>query len=83
MRTLAFRRHQTRKKKQWVKKNFNRYFYNGLNPAIIGIRAYSPAICSCPLCGNQRAYWGDSLQDKREKLRFEVEMGYSYGEEIL
>ena len=83
MRTLAFRRHQESKKKQWIKKNFSRYFYNGLNKTVIGIRAHTPANCSCHMCGNQRAYWGDSLYDKRQKLRFDVEMDHAYGEEIL
>ena len=83
MRTLAFRRHQDIKKKLWVRKNFNRYFYSGLSPAVVGIRAHSPAICSCAVCGNQRSYWGDSVHDKRQKLRFDVEMDDAYGEEIL
>lgn len=83
MRQRSFRRHQESKKKCWVKATFNRYFYYGLNPTIIGIRAHSPAICSCALCGNQRSYWGDSIKDKREKLRFDAEMDYAYGETLL
>jgi hypothetical protein len=56
MRNLAFRRFQERKKKQWVSKTFKNYWFDGINPVRIGIRAHSPAICSCPTCGNPRKH---------------------------
>ncbi len=57
MRGLAFRRFQENKKKQWVRKHFYNHWFNGLNGARIGIRAHSPAICSCHMCGNPRKHW--------------------------
>lgn len=56
MRDLAFRRFQERKKKQWVSKTFKNYWFDGINPTRIGIRAHSPAICSCSSCGNPRKH---------------------------
>lgn len=66
MRDLAFRRFQERKKKQWVSKTFKNYWFDGINPTRIGIRAHSPAICSCPTCGNPRRHFSQrTIQELR------------------
>jgi hypothetical protein len=57
MRDLAFRRFQERKKKRWVHKHFKNHWLGGITPADVGIRAHSPAICSCLVCGNPRKHW--------------------------
>ena len=67
MRGLAFRRFQETKKKCWVRKNFQNHWRDGLDIARIGIRAHSPAICSCHACGNPRKHW---KQRTIQELRF-------------
>lgn len=57
MRTRAFRRSQEQKKKQWVREHFHNYWLNGLDDAKVGIRAHTPHICSCYICGNPRKHW--------------------------
>lgn len=67
MRGLAFRRFQERKKKKWVRKHFYNYWITELDGTRIGIRAHSPAICSCHGCGNPRKHW---KQRTIQELRF-------------
>lgn len=75
MRNRAFRRYQEVKKKFWVKKNFDRYYYHGLDDRIIGIRAHSPQSCSCHMCGNERKHWKNrTLQELKFDIDFQEEM---------
>lgn len=66
MRDKAFRRFQEEKKKNWVKRTFQKFYHN-LDSKTIGIRAHTPNPCSGPCCGNQRKVSGDTLQEKRCK----------------
>lgn len=66
MRSRAFRRDAEKRKKQWVKKTFDKYYWNGMDEAQVGVRAHSPKKCSCYMCGNPRKYWKDkTMQEKR------------------
>ena len=66
MRNRAFRRDAEKRKKQWVKKTFDKYYYSDMDEAQVGIRAHSPKKCSCYMCGNPRKYWKDkTMQEKR------------------
>jgi len=67
MRSRAYRRHQLEKKKKWVEKTFTRYFREFMNGVRVGFTAHTPKSCSCWMCGNQRKYHGDTLQEKRQK----------------
>lgn len=67
MRGLAFRRFQERKKKMWVSTHFKNHWLGGITPGQIGIRAHSPAICSCHMCGNPRKHF---KQRTIQELRF-------------
>lgn len=67
MRDLAFRRFQEHKKKRWVRKHFKNHWLSGLDDTKTGIRAHSPTICSCYVCGNPRKHW---KQRTIQELRF-------------
>ena len=70
MRTKAWRRHQEEKKKSKIQKIFNFGNWWSLNDddskRLIGVRAHSPKLCSCWMCGNPRKYFNEmTIQEKR------------------
>ncbi len=66
MRSRDFRRFQEQKKKSWVYKYFKSHWLGEITPATAGIRAHTPAICSCHMCGNPRKHWKEkTMQEKR------------------
>jgi len=71
MRSKACRRFQEDKKKSWAAKTFKNHYMRELDEAGIGIKAHTPAICSCHMCGNPRKYWKQSTLQER---KLEVEL---------
>lgn len=63
----AIRRHHKARLKK------SRVTYWGGSPKgsaqFLGICLKTPCTCSCPMCGNQRYYWGASFQELRQKLK--------------
>jgi hypothetical protein len=69
MRSRAFRRAQALKKKTWAAKTFKYHYMTELTEAGIGIRAHTPAICSCHMCGNPRKHWKQvTLQERKHEV---------------
>lgn len=69
----ALRRHQVARKKRWVRKTLSHYFDPNRPPEArrIGLYAHTPALCSCPLCGNPRRWLHEqSIQERRAADRF-------------
>ena len=72
MRTAAWRRQQEEKKKRKVVKDHDKWWWGDETPRMIGIKAHTPALCSCHMCGNPRKYWKEkTIQEKREQLKWE------------
>ena len=68
MRTNAWRRHQEEKKKRKVVKDYDKWWWQDASPRMIGIKAHTPALCSCWMCGNPRKYWKEkTIQEKRKE----------------
>ena len=66
MRDRAFRRDAEKRKKEWAKKTFQKYYWNGMDDVEVGVRAHSPKICSCMACGNPRKHWNQkTIQERR------------------
>lgn len=40
------------------------------NAAAIGMVAHTPCLCSCWMCGHQRQHYGQSMQERRARLRY-------------
>ncbi|EOK4394870.1 hypothetical protein ACM5YS_004696 [Escherichia coli] len=40
------------------------------NAAAIGMVARTPCLCSCWMCGHQRQHYGQSMQERRARLRY-------------
>ena len=73
MRSKAWRRHQEEKKKSKIQKIFNFGNWWSLNDddskRLIGVRAHSPKLCSCWMCGNPRKYFNEkTIQEKRNEI---------------
>jgi hypothetical protein len=70
MRTKDYRRHQEEKKKRKVVKDYDRWWWrDDQTPRMIGIKAHTPALCSCYMCGNPRKYWKEkTIQERRNEI---------------
>lgn len=75
MRNRAFRRHQTQRH-MWrrLKEDRNEHYRNLECPCWYDPRAMArfkeqPQTCSRHCCGNQRKYYGDSIQERRAKQK--------------
>jgi hypothetical protein len=68
--TRAERRHHAAriKRREYVKRRRMMGNVDRMTPRLLGIWARTPCPCSCPMCGNARAYIGDTLQEKRSAL---------------
>lgn len=62
MKNRAFRRHCEQKKKKWAARTFKNHSLRELDEIVIGIRAHTPAICSCYICGNPRKLYGNGAE---------------------
>ena len=61
------RRHHARR----LKAKRCRYRNNGDgSPAAVGMVVRTPCLCSCWMCGHQRQYEGQNMQERRARLRF-------------
>jgi len=68
MRTAAWRRQQEEKKKRKVVKEYYEWWWEDASPRMIGIKAHTPALCSCWMCGNPRKYFNEkTIQEKRNE----------------
>lgn len=71
MRTKAFRRHQTERKKAWATNAAHEWYRNfpETQPTArqIGRLLHTPKACSCWMCGNQRRLDGDTIQERKSK----------------
>ena len=68
MRTKAWRRQQEEKKKRKVIKDYDKWWWGDETPRMIGIKAHTPAMCSCHMCGNPRKYWKEkTIQERRNE----------------
>ncbi len=66
MRTKDYRRHQEEKKKRKVVKDYDKWWWEDVSPRMVGIKAHTPALCSCWMCGNPRKYWKEkTIQERR------------------
>ena len=69
MRTKDYRRHQEEKKKRKVVRNYDKWWWQDETPRMIGIKAHTPALCSCQMCGNPRKYWKEkTIQERRNEI---------------
>ena len=42
-------------------------------PRMIGIKAHTPAMCSCHMCGNPRKYWKEkTIQERRNESNIRI-----------
>ena len=69
MRSQAWRRQQEEKKKRKVVRNYDKWWWrDDPTPRMIGIKAHTPAMCSCHMCGNPRKYWKEkTIQERRNE----------------
>ena len=69
MRTKDYRRHQEEKKKRKVVKDYDKWWWGEETPRMIGIKAHTPAMCSCHMCGTPRKYWKEkTIQERRNEI---------------
>ena len=64
----SIRRHQSEKRKRWVKKTLPHYFmWSGdFEPRRVGLYSETPKLCSCWMCGNPRKYFNEApIQERR------------------
>lgn len=74
MRSRAYRRHQAQRHMRRRLKEDRNEHYNDLacpcwhDPRAMARFKEQPQVCSCPGCGNQRRYYGPSIQEKRRAI---------------
>ena len=68
MREKSFRRYLQLLSKQKTTKRL-KYWRTEINEKIIGIYTNTKVRCSCNMCGNQRKYYGESIQEKRDSSK--------------
>lgn len=68
MRSRAFRRQKLKNKKLWAERELARYYMKPIDTRTVCIRASSPKICSCPMCGNPRKHFNsETMQELKAK----------------
>lgn len=67
MRTKAFRRHQTERKKAWATSAAREWYRSDPTARQIGRLLHTPKACSCWMCGNQRRIEGDTIQERKSE----------------
>lgn len=67
MRTKAFRRHQTERKKAWATNAAREWYKTEPTARQIGRLLHTPKACSCLMCGNQRRIEGDTIQERKSE----------------
>ena len=66
-RTRAERRRHARR----IKANRKKYYMVGDgSPAVVGIEARTPCLCSCWMCNNQRKRLGQSIKEQRDRALY-------------
>ena len=69
MRSQAWRRQQEEKKKRKVVRNYDKWWWQDETPRMIGIKAHTPALFGCHMCGNPRKNGKEkTIQERRNEI---------------